>query len=72
MRQTLVVDGELIDEHTIHVEQALKGILGKVKMVLEIPDKEKEGSDDEFERYFMNLSVDLSGFKFDRDEANER
>jgi len=72
MKQTLVLDGELIDEHTIHVEQAIKGILGKVKMVLEVPNQAKCGSVDEFENYFMNLNVDLSNFKFDRDEANER
>ncbi len=72
MRQTLAVDGELIDEHTIHVEQALKGVLGKFKMVLELPDHVKDGRNDEFERYFMNFNVDLSSYKFDRDEANER
>jgi len=73
MKHSLILEGELIDEHTIHIEKALTGITGKLKIVVEIPDQPgSEAIQDDFDEYFMNAQVDMSGFKFSREEANER
>ncbi|MDX9801496.1 MAG: hypothetical protein RBT69_09195 [Spirochaetia bacterium] len=72
MKHTIVVEGELIDEHTIRIEHPLKGVLGKVKMILELPGQMDSSESDEFEKHFIDIGIDLAGYKFDREEANER
>ncbi len=72
MRQTLYVDGEVLDEHTIHVKENLKAAIGKVKLIVEMPDQQETDSASSFEQYFRNQNLDLKGFKFNRDSANER
>ena len=74
MSQRLVTSGDVVDEHTIRVESALKGISGKVNLTVEVPvpGNDDTQQDDDFEGYFMTRNVDLSGFRFDREKANER
>jgi hypothetical protein len=73
MKHAIMLEGELLDEHTIRIEKALSGITGKFKLVVELPGRPGSGPDKEdFRRHFMNVRVDLSEFKFNREEANER
>ncbi len=72
MAQTVTVDGEIIDEYTIRVSRALKGVTGKVKVSVQTSDEESPTSGDEFDRYFMALNFDFSDYTFDRNQANER
>jgi hypothetical protein len=73
MKHAILLEGELIDEHTIHIEKALTGVSGKLKILVEFPGKPAQPSDgDNFEKYFKDIQVDLKGFKFNSEEANER
>ncbi len=72
MAHTVTVDGEIIDEYTIRVNRALKGVTGKVKVFVQASDEESSTSRDEFDRYFMAQNLDFPDYKFDRDQANER
>lgn len=73
MKYAIAIEGELLDEHTIHIDQALKGVSGKFKLIVELPWKTQTISrQEEFRQYFMNINIDTSEFKFNREEANER
>lgn len=71
MKHAIMLEGELLDEHTIHLEKALSGVTGKFKLVVELPLRSESGKD-VFRRHFMSIGIDMAGFKFDREKANER
>jgi hypothetical protein len=73
LEHAIMLEGEMPNEHSIYFEKRLSGITGKFKLVVELPGRPGSVSaKEEFRRHFTNIRVDLSGFKFDRDEANER
>jgi hypothetical protein len=73
MKYAIVLEGELLDEHTIRIEKTLPGVTGKFKLVVELPGVPEAASvKEEFRRHFMGVNVDMTGLKFDRDKANER
>jgi len=73
MKHTILLEGEVIDEHTIHIEKGLTGVSGKLKLLVELPGKPARSADnDSFEQHFKYIQVDLTGFKFNREEANDR
>jgi hypothetical protein len=73
IKHVIMLEGELLDEHTIRIEKALSGVTGKFKLVVELPGIPRSATTKEdFRRHFMEIKVDMSSFKFDRDEANER
>jgi hypothetical protein len=73
MKHAIMLEGELLDEHTIRIEKALSGITGKFKLVVELPGIPRSAAaKEDFRRHFMEIKADRSGFKFDQDEANER
>lgn len=72
MNHMILLEGEVIDEHTIHVDKCLTGVSGKLKLLIELPGKPARSMDgNDFERYFKDIRIDLTGFKLNREKANE-
>jgi len=65
--ETVSKDGtiKIPDEYKEFISKPLKVIL------LKTDEPEKTGSD-KIDEFFDSINIDLSGYKFDRDEANER
>ncbi len=61
----------LIDLEKLPIE-ARKEVIDFYKLLLKKYKKDKESGIDDVDVFFNRYNVDLTSFKFDRNEANER
>ena len=57
---------------TIELPQEMVGKLVEVQAFDIQPDKSRKPTATEIKSFYTSYQVDMSGFKFNRDEANER